>query len=65
MYPLPLRVLLLAALEYAFLTFPATPTSSFVLQLTHLALLLQIRPPQQIWEEAIWVKDGVNGKKQS
>lgn len=49
-YPLPLRVLLLAALEYAFLTFPATPTSSLVLQMAHIATLIQIRPPALIWE---------------
>lgn len=66
-YPLPVRVLLLAGLEYAFLTFPATPTSSMVLQVAHLAILLQIRPPKQMWEEVVWAQDtsGGNGKKQS
>ena len=49
--PLPLRVLLLGALEFAFLTFPATPISSMVLQAAHLVILLQIRPPNRIWEE--------------
>ncbi|CAB9511920.1 Lethal(2)neighbour of Tid protein [Seminavis robusta] len=49
-YPMPIRILLVVGLEYAFLTFPATPTSSKVLQLVHLAILLQIRPPKQMWE---------------
>ena len=52
-YPMALRVLLLAGLEFAFLTFPATPTSSLVLQLTHIAVLLQIRAPKQIWEQGM------------
>ncbi|KAG7354387.1 mannosyltransferase [Nitzschia inconspicua] len=39
-YPLPVRILLLAAIEYAFLTFPATPLSSAVLQITHWAILI-------------------------
>ena len=61
-YPLPLRALLLAALEYAFLTFPATPTSSLALQVAHLTILVQIRPPKQVWEEVEWTQDN---KKQS
>lgn len=47
-YPLPIRLLLLGCIEYAFLTFPATPASSFVLQVAHWAILipcvLVIRP---------------------
>jgi alpha-1,3-mannosyltransferase len=44
-YPLPLRLALMAAIEYAFLTFPATPTSSAVLQVAHAAILLRTSPP--------------------
>eukprot|EP00536_Pseudo-nitzschia_multiseries_P001718 jgi/Psemu1/181812/e_gw1.22.185.1 len=39
-YPIPIRLLLLACIEYAFLTFPATATSSFVLQVAHWAILI-------------------------
>lgn len=39
------RIILLVAIEMAFLTFPATPTSSAVLQLAHGAILWQIQPP--------------------
>jgi alpha-1,3-mannosyltransferase len=44
-YPVPLRLALMAAIEYAFLTFPATPTSSAVLQVAHAAILLRTSPP--------------------
>ena len=39
-YSLPIRLLLLALLEYAFLTFPATPISSGVLQISHWMILI-------------------------
>jgi alpha-1,3-mannosyltransferase len=39
---LVVRLLLLWGLEYAFLTFPATPTSSAVLQVCHLIILASI-----------------------
>jgi alpha-1,3-mannosyltransferase len=39
-YPLPLRVVLLLGIEYAFLTFPATPVSSAVLQVAHWSILI-------------------------
>lgn len=39
-YPLPIRILLLAAIEVSFLTFPATATSSAVLQVAHWAILI-------------------------
>jgi len=39
-YPVTVRLLLLACIEYAFLTFPATPTSSSVLQVAHWAILI-------------------------
>jgi len=37
-----------AAIEYAFNVFPATPTSSAVLQVAHLVILVGIRPPEAI-----------------
>lgn len=40
----------MAAAEYAFLTFPATPASSTVLQAVHLYVLVQIRPLSPIDE---------------
>lgn len=52
-YPIPLRLLLLGCIEYAFLTYPATPVSSLVLQLAHWSIVipcvfLVVRPrPQQ------------------
>lgn len=39
-YPIPVRILLLGCVEYAFLTFPATPTSSSVLQIAHWMILI-------------------------
>lgn len=39
-YPIWLRLILLGAVEYAFLTFPATALSSGVLQVAHWAILL-------------------------
>mmetsp|Transcript_8829 Transcript_8829/g.21573 ORF Transcript_8829/g.21573 Transcript_8829/m.21573 type:complete len:435 (-) Transcript_8829:1330-2634(-) len=39
-YPLFLRILLLICVESAFLTFPATPMSSFMLQTAHLVVLI-------------------------
>lgn len=36
----------------AFLTFPATPWSSAVLQLSHVAVLLSIHPPQPVIDAA-------------
>ena len=47
-YPIWMRVVLMGAVEYAFNVFPATPTSSAVLQVAHLLLLLCIRPPQAL-----------------
>jgi alpha-1,3-mannosyltransferase len=44
-YPVPLRLAIMAAIEYAFLTFPATPTSSAILQVAHAAILLRTSPP--------------------
>jgi alpha-1,3-mannosyltransferase len=62
-YPIPLRMFMLAALEFAFLTFPATATSSQVLQIVHIAILLQIRAPRQIWEQIEGAEDATEGKK--
>jgi alpha-1,3-mannosyltransferase len=39
-YPLILRLICLASVEYAFLTFPATPVSSLVLQMAHWSILI-------------------------
>ena len=39
-YSIPVRLLLLACVEYAFLTFPATPASSSVLQIAHWMVLI-------------------------
>jgi len=55
-YPLAVRLALLGAIEFAFLTFPATPTSSAVLQLAHVAILLQTRPPP-ILDESMVVEE--------
>jgi alpha-1,3-mannosyltransferase len=37
--PIPLRLICLAAMEWSFLTFPATPLSSAILQLVHFLIL--------------------------
>ena len=42
----------MAAIEFAFWIFPATPMSSAVLQLAHAAILFRIRPPTPILLEA-------------
>jgi alpha-1,3-mannosyltransferase len=47
-YPLPIRLLLLASIEYAFLTFPATAWSSCVLQIAHWCILI---PCVLLWRE--------------
>ena len=39
-YPIPVRLLLLACIEYAFLVFPATPTSSLILQVAHWTIMI-------------------------
>ena len=39
-YPVIVRLLLLACVEYAFLTFPATASSSFILQIAHWVILI-------------------------
>ena len=39
-YPVVVRLLLLACVEYAFLTFPATASSSFILQIAHWVILI-------------------------
>lgn len=48
LYPLPVRVVILAAIEMSFLTFPATPLSSAVLQICHVLILLLSSPPTVI-----------------
>jgi alpha-1,3-mannosyltransferase len=59
-YPLAVRLLVLAGVELAFLTFPATPWSSAILQLCHVAILLQIRPPAEM---VILQEDGTKKNK--
>ena len=44
-YPIIIRLLFMMGIEYAFITFPATPISSAILQISHIAILIQIRPP--------------------
>ena len=41
-------IIILVTIENAYLTFPATPISSAALQLAHLAILIQIRPPNNV-----------------
>jgi alpha-1,3-mannosyltransferase len=50
--PNALCVVVLLGVESSFLTFPATPLSSAVLQSCHMLILLQIRPPSCVAEEA-------------
>jgi alpha-1,3-mannosyltransferase len=47
-YPVVIRILLLIAVESSFLTYPATPISSAILQAAHLAILLQVKPSEPI-----------------
>jgi alpha-1,3-mannosyltransferase len=60
LYPLPVRLVLLGCIEYAFLTFPATPISSLVLQVAHwtilvpCVLLLRAKPS---WDEDYSVRE--------
>jgi alpha-1,3-mannosyltransferase len=39
-YPIPVRLLLLGCIEFAFLTFPATPVSSLVLQIAQWSIVI-------------------------
>lgn len=43
-YPLIIQILLIGMIEVSYLTFPATPISSFILQVAHYAILFQIQP---------------------
>jgi len=61
--PVVLRIILLVAVESSFLTFPATPTSSAVLQMTHVAILFQIRPPDVLAPAAATVEPLKGEKK--
>ena len=42
------RIILLGIIEYAFNVFPATPTSSALLQVAHLLILLSLKAPQEL-----------------
>ena len=59
-YPIPVRILLLGCVEYAFLTFPATPTSSSLLQIAHWIILI---PCVLISESRLENQMGENAKK--
>mmetsp|Transcript_719 Transcript_719/g.1517 ORF Transcript_719/g.1517 Transcript_719/m.1517 type:complete len:435 (-) Transcript_719:1315-2619(-) len=51
-YPIPIRLLLLACIEHAFLTFPATATSSFILQIAHWTILIPcVLLTRQRWDQ--------------
>ena len=62
-YPLLLRISLLVVIEAAFLTFPATPLSSVLLQLAHFAILLQVRPPKRVFRASKTSATEVKKKK--
>jgi alpha-1,3-mannosyltransferase len=47
-YPVPLRIILWAAMEYAFNVYPATAVSSAILQVVNFSVLLNIRSPQEL-----------------
>ncbi|KAI2505293.1 ALG3 protein [Fragilaria crotonensis] len=47
-YHVILRVLLLGMVEYAFNVFPATPTSSMLLQVAHLFIIIGIKSPEEL-----------------
>jgi alpha-1,3-mannosyltransferase len=44
-------IVILVAVEIAYLTFPATPVSSAMLQIAHFAILIQIGPPEMVLAE--------------
>jgi alpha-1,3-mannosyltransferase len=44
-YPVLIRIFICGIIEYAFNIFPATPTSSALLQLAHVALLINLKSP--------------------
>mmetsp|Transcript_18913 Transcript_18913/g.31285 ORF Transcript_18913/g.31285 Transcript_18913/m.31285 type:complete len:427 (-) Transcript_18913:54-1334(-) len=44
-YPLLIRIVICGVIEYAFNIFPATPVSSALLQLAHLAVLIGLKSP--------------------
>ena len=57
-YPILVRVVLVGVMEYAFLTFPATPTSSALLQVAHwLTLLSCFASPTEIDNMSIVASD--------
>jgi alpha-1,3-mannosyltransferase len=62
-YPVLLRLVILLAIEWAFLTFPATPTSSAMLQVAQLAILVQIRPPNPFVDVAASAMPSLPKKK--
>jgi alpha-1,3-mannosyltransferase len=62
-YPFLIRVSLVAAIEYCFNVFPATSTSSALLQMAHLLILAGLGPPQRIQMIIALQKDADKGTK--
>lgn len=61
------RLGIMGMIEYAFNVFPATPTSSAVLQAAHVAILLGIvlRPPQALGMAVVCDNGDDDGKKKT
>jgi len=57
-YPIAVRIVLWIMVEYAFNVFPATPTSSVILQVAHAAILLSLQSPAQLNMDILIVADG-------
>lgn len=62
-YPIGVRILLLGCIEYAFLTFPATPTSSSVLQIAHWIILIPCVLVTRSRSEESVKEEGIESKK--
>ena len=62
-YPIGVRILLLGCIEYAFLTFPATPTSSSVLQIAHWIILIPCVLVTRSRSEESEKEEGIDSKK--
>ena len=62
-YPIGVRILLLGCIEYTFLTFPATPTSSSVLQIAHWIILIPCVLVTRSRSEESEKEEGIDSKK--
>lgn len=60
-----IQILIIGMIEISYLTFPATPVSSFILQVAHYAILFQIQPlaPMLICDDDTGVMMDDNKKK--